>query len=141
MLTVPRAPLESDRRLVLAATVEEVAPLLAGTAAMASWFPVPQRTVTSTGRFQVQVPGVGAALHGQGVWHDDQQALVFHTDRPPLEGFVTVRAVILPARGLGTEIWVHLELPANLPGRRHLARLEAVVDAGLAHMQAELDRG
>lgn len=140
MLTLERAPLERDRQLLLASSLDEVAPLVSGAAALASWFPATRRTMTASGRFRVQLPDSDAILDGDAAWLEDQRALTFRVHRPRLDGFLTVRSVILAREGFGTEIWVHMESPAGSRGRRCLAQIEMVVDAGLAHMQAELDR-
>jgi hypothetical protein len=120
--------------------VGEIDPWLSGLTAVAAWFPLQRYAITSTGRFEVVPSGRAPPLRGQAAWHDDKRALIFNIDHPPIDGFLTVRAVILPEAGFGTEIWVHLEQRPSLGGRRALARLVAAIDAGLAHMRAELDR-
>ena len=135
-----RPPLERDRRLVLRTPIEDVTAILNSPGAVATWFSVARKPAGRTGRVVVELPHTETVLYGRETWMDDQHALIFDGERPVVSGFVSVRSVILPTRGFGTEIWVHLEMPPGRPGRQHLAALERVVHRGLGRMRAELDR-
>lgn len=134
------ALLERDRQLLLATPIGDIEPLLAGPAAIASWFAPMRRSAVTSGDVVVELPDDGLRLHARESWHPEHRALLFEADRPPIRGFVTFRSVILPEAGIGTEIWIHLETPASRQARRQLAAIEALLDSGLAHMAAELDR-
>lgn len=133
-------PLESDRQLVLSTPLEDITGFLSGPAAMASWFSVTRAPADPEGRVIVGLPDTTTVLYGHETWMDDQHALVFDGERPAVRGFASLRSIILPIGGFGTEVWVHLEMPYGRSGRHHLAALEQVVNRGLARMRAELDR-
>lgn len=135
-----RPPLESDRQLVLATPLEDITGFLSGPAAVAAWFSVTRTPADPEGSVVVGLPDTTTELYGHETWLDDQHALVFDGERPAVRGFASLRSIIHPIGGFGTEVWVHLELPYGRSGRHHLAALEQVVNRGLARMRAELDR-
>ena len=135
-----RSLLESDRTLVLTTALEDVVEILSGPAAIATWFAVTREPTHQHGRVVVGLPHTATVFHGREDWMPEQHAVIFDGDHPAVRGFVTLRSVILPVAGFGTELWVHLEAPPRRGARRHLAILERVVDQGLARIHAELDR-
>lgn len=135
-----RPPLESDRQLVLASTLEDVTAILSDAAAIATWFSVTRAPSQPHGQIAIGLPHTTTVLHGHETWMADQHALVFDGNHPTVSGFVSLRSVILPVGGFGTEVWVHLEVPRGRRARHHLATLQRVVDKGLSRIHAELDR-
>lgn len=135
-----RPPLESDRRLVLTTPLEDVIAILDCPAALAAWFSVARRQADRTGSVVVELPYTATVLYGRETWMDDQHSLIFDSERPVARGYVSLRTVILPTGGFGTEIWTHVEMPRGRPGHQHFAALERVVGRGLGRMRAELDR-
>lgn len=135
-----RAPLECDRRLLLTSAIDEVRPLLSSPGSVAGWFGGLRRTTMPDGQVSLRLSGSDVVVSGHDRWHPDVDAVAFQSDDVAVTAFLTLRAAMLPDGGVGTELWIHVELPPTRRGRRILAALLPAVEAGLARMQAELDR-
>lgn len=135
-----RAPLECDRCLLLTSAIDEVRPLLSSPGSVAAWFGGLRRTTMPDGRVSLGLSGTDVVMSGRDRWHPDLDAVAFESEDVAVTGFLTLRAAMVPGGGVGTELWIHVELPPTRWGRRVLAALLPAVEAGLERMQAELDR-
>ncbi|WP_164710285.1 hypothetical protein [Euzebya pacifica] len=115
---------------------ERVLPYL-DDANVGSWFRVVRQPLDD-GVVALSLPGLTRRLYGNERWTPTRDALLFSGISPELDAFLSVRSVILPRGRLGTEVWVHVEVPREREGARLMTVLNGVVGRGLALIQAEL---
>lgn len=132
------APLELDQFVLVTSAKERVLPYL-DDGDVGSWFRVLRQPLNEH-VVALSLPGLTRQLFGTECWTPARDALLFTGNgrAPQLNAFLSVRSVILPQGRLGTEVWVHVEVPREREGERLMTVINGVVGMGLARIQAEL---
>jgi hypothetical protein len=134
-------PVEIDRQLVIAAPLVHARLLLDGPEAILAWFPSVRRTLQDDDTVSITAGSHRRQelLRGHEQWLPAQAALIGEDPDRGVRGFLTLREILAePGPHIATELRIHLDVLPRPGWHRRVRRLRRLLDAGVAHLAAEL---
>jgi hypothetical protein len=126
-----------DDHVVVGCSLADITAQIGQPQGVARWFPVSRAEVS--GRTEFIADGLRMEVLLER-WEGDCMTFQAVGAGASMAGYLTLRTVMLPDRGEGVEVWVHVEVPASRRGRRVMRMARSVTRTGLRQLAAGLGR-